>query len=169
MPNLPMMFTLLRVILLLPIAIFLYIGLDAAALAVFIVAAISDALDGYTARKLSLVSSLGAVADQVSDKAFVIGMLVLLAWAGRLDGAWVLIALGLIAREFSVIALREWSAGEGKAIPVAPMGKIKTAVQMVALGLIVAFPNFLIAGHLTLLVALCLSIASAAVYVKVRA
>lgn len=166
MPNIPMIATIARPALLLPIAALLYFNLNWAAMFVFIIASLSDALDGYLARRMNLVSDLGAVADQVADKAFIIGMLVLLAWSGRLDGAWVAVALLLIAREFAVIALREWSAGCGKAIPVAKMGKLKTATQMISIGLLLAFPSALIFGQIFLLIALILSVASARVYFK---
>ena len=94
------------------------------ATAIFILAAISDWLDGFLARKLNQTSSFGAFIDPVADKLIVIAALLLLIELDRVNS---LIALIIIGREFAVSALREWMATIGKpgGIAVAYIGKLK--------------------------------------------
>jgi CDP-diacylglycerol--glycerol-3-phosphate 3-phosphatidyltransferase len=104
---------------------------------IFIVAAVTDWLDGYLARKLNQTSAFGAFLDPVADKLIVVGALVVLLFLQppRVD-AWV--ALIIIGREVAISALREWMAvlGQGKSVAVAFIGKLKTVAQMVAIPLL---------------------------------
>jgi CDP-diacylglycerol--glycerol-3-phosphate 3-phosphatidyltransferase len=98
----------------------------------FMAAAWTDWLDGYLARKLGQTSSFGAFLDPVADKFLICATLLVLVQLGRVHA---LIALVIIGREIAVSALREWMAKIGASAEVAVhrVGKIKTAVQMVAL------------------------------------
>lgn len=101
---------------------------------VFILAALTDWLDGYLARRLGQSSQLGAFLDPVADKLMVAAALVLLVMAD--PHPWIAIpALIILGREIAVSALREWMAGLGarKTVSVALHGKIKTATQMLAI------------------------------------
>ena len=98
----------------------------------FIVFAATDWLDGYLARKLNQTSSFGAFLDPVADKFLVCASLLVLVHLQRVD---VFVALIIIGREIAISALREWMAqiGASKSVAVHMLGKVKTAVQMVAL------------------------------------
>ena len=103
---------------------------------IFAIAAITDTLDGYFARKLGQTSRLGAFLDPVADKLIVAVALVLLVTKDtRL--IVVLPAIIIIGREIAISALREWMAEIGKRtkVAVSPLGKIKTIVQMVGLSM----------------------------------
>jgi CDP-diacylglycerol--glycerol-3-phosphate 3-phosphatidyltransferase len=106
-----------------------------AATAVFVLAAVTDWLDGYMARKLNQMSAFGAFLDPVADKLIVVGALVVLLYLGRVDA---LVALIVIGREIAISALREWMAkmGQAKSVAVAFIGKLKTVSQMVAIPLL---------------------------------
>jgi len=105
------------------------------ATAIFILAGITDWLDGYLARKLNQMSAFGAFLDPVADKLIVVGALVVLLYLGRVD---MLVALIIIGREIAVSALREWMAnlGQAKSVAVAFIGKLKTVSQMIAIPLL---------------------------------
>ena len=105
------------------------------ACAIFVVAAVTDWLDGYLARRLNQMSAFGAFLDPVADKLIVVGALVVLLQLGRVDP---LVALIIIGREIAISALREWMAvlGRGKSVAVAFIGKLKTVSQMVAIPLL---------------------------------
>lgn len=105
---------------------------------VFAVAALTDLLDGYLARRLDLVSPLGAFLDPVADKLMVAVVLVLLVQ--RDPSVWIALpAAIIIGREITISALREWMAelGARSKVAVSVFGKIKTTAQMIALILLV--------------------------------
>ena len=110
---------------------------DIAATAIFILAGITDWLDGYLARRLNQMSAFGAFLDPVADKLIVVGALVVLLHLEppRVDA---LVALIIIGREVAISALREWMAkvGQAKSVAVAFIGKLKTVTQMVAIPLL---------------------------------
>ncbi|NII53327.1 CDP-diacylglycerol--glycerol-3-phosphate 3-phosphatidyltransferase [Luteibacter sp. SG786] len=139
--NLPTWLTLFRV-LLLPVMVIVYYlpfrGANLAAAVVFVLAAVTDWLDGYLARRLNLTSAFGAFLDPVADKLMIAVTLFLLVQSHR--GGWpgILMAVTasiIVGREISVSALREWMAqiGARSKVKVAFLGKLKTAMQMVAL------------------------------------
>ncbi len=99
---------------------------------IFVVAAVTDWLDGWLARKLNQMSAFGAFLDPVADKLMVAAALIILVQLGRVDA---IIALIIIGREITISALREWMAqiGESRSIAVSFLGKIKTASQMIAI------------------------------------
>ena len=110
-----------------------------AAAAVFGLAAITDWLDGYLARRLNQTSPLGAFLDPVADKLIVAVALILLLQRDPTIGIALPVAV-IIGREITVSALREWMAeiGARKAVAVSGLGKIKTTAQMIALLLMIA-------------------------------
>lgn len=135
--NIPNLLTLFR-ILLIPVFVFCFYSTheNARFLAAFVfwLAAITDALDGYLARKLQQSTPFGAFLDPVADKAMVAAALVLIAV--DMQTLWVTIpAFVMISREIIISGLREWMAGIGKSaqVKVSNMGKYKTAAQMLAL------------------------------------
>src|SRR5580698_9783014 len=108
---------------------------------VFTVAAVTDMLDGYLARKLGVVSVLGKFLDPLADKLIVMASLVWMVPMGRIP-AWVVIVL--LAREISVTGLRSVAASEGVVIAAGSEGKTKTALQMIGIvALLVGFPYHL--------------------------
>jgi CDP-diacylglycerol--glycerol-3-phosphate 3-phosphatidyltransferase/cardiolipin synthase len=105
---------------------------DCAAAIAFIVAAVTDWLDGWLARRWDQTSAFGAFLDPVADKLMVVAALLILLNMGRVD---LLIALVIIGRELTISALREWMAkiGASSSVAVHRLGKFKTAAQMVAI------------------------------------
>ncbi len=98
----------------------------------FTLAAITDAFDGWYARKYGQITPLGAFLDPVADKLMVCAALIVLLSLDRVDG---FVALVIIGREITVSALREWMAQMGASANVAVnwLGKLKTIMQMVAI------------------------------------
>ncbi|MCY0855882.1 MULTISPECIES: CDP-diacylglycerol--glycerol-3-phosphate 3-phosphatidyltransferase [unclassified Cupriavidus] len=101
----------------------------------FIVAAVTDWLDGFLARRWNQTSSFGAFLDPVADKLMVAAALLSLLALGRVAD---LIALVIIGREITISALREWMAqiGASKSVAVNFLGKLKTTFQMIAIPLL---------------------------------
>ena len=138
--NLPNLVTWLRILLIplivgvyyLPEEWLSYSGQNVAATAIFIVAALTDWLDGYLARVLNQMSAFGAFLDPVADKLVVVAALIVLLNLGRVD---MVVGLIIIGREIAISALREWMArvGQAKSVAVAFVGKVKTVGQMVAI------------------------------------
>lgn len=100
-----------------------------AAVGVFLLAAITDALDGHIARKNGLVTNFGKFIDPIADKLLVMSALIVLVERGRMPG-WVCIVM--LAREFAISGFRLVAAGTGKVIAAGILGKIKTVTQMIA-------------------------------------
>ena len=101
---------------------------------VFIVAAVTDSLDGYIARKHRLVTTLGKFIDPLADKVLVIAAMIALVDLHRIP-AW--IVLVIITREFVVTGLRLVAAAEGVVIAASRGGKLKTVFQIVALSMLI--------------------------------
>ena len=138
--NIPNLITWLR-ILLIPVFVAVFYLSDhtlspylknLCAAAVFLLASITDWLDGYLARKLDQYSAFGAFLDPVADKLMVAAALIVLVRLGRADA---IIAFIIIGREITISALREWMAklGESRSVAVSMLGKIKTTFQMIAI------------------------------------
>ncbi len=102
---------------------------------IFIVAAVTDWLDGFLARRWNETSSFGAFLDPVADKLMVAGALLLLVEFRDLNAV---LAFVIIGREITISALREWMAqiGASKSVAVSSLGKIKTVAQMVSIPLL---------------------------------
>jgi CDP-diacylglycerol--glycerol-3-phosphate 3-phosphatidyltransferase len=97
---------------------------------IFIIAASTDGIDGYLARKQRIVTNLGKLLDPLADKLLVSAVLISLVEMGKLD-AW--IAVVIISREFAVTGLRQIALLEGKVLAASKWGKWKTAVQITAI------------------------------------
>lgn len=108
-----------------------------ASLAIFIIASITDFVDGYIARKYHQVSDFGKFLDPLADKLLVIAVMVMFCqW--DVFPAWALMIV--LAREFAVTGLRLIAVGKGVVIAAAWSGKVKTASTMVGLCVLMAFP-----------------------------
>jgi len=142
MNNIPNILTLSRIAL---IPVFIacyywpYIHAPLASAAIFALAAFTDWLDGYIARRLNLVSPFGAFLDPVADKLMVVIVLVVLLQANPELVLALPIAV-IIGREITVSALREWMAelGTRKVVKVSVLGKWKTALQMLSIIMLLA-------------------------------
>lgn len=99
----------------------------------FVLASITDFFDGYLARRLKVVSSLGVFLDLTADKVFVSAILVAFVQIGIVP-AWVVFVI--ITREFLVTGLRSMAAAKGHVIPAGIWGKQKTFITLVAMGLL---------------------------------
>lgn len=117
----------------------------AIALALFILAAASDALDGALARKLNAASDLGAALDHAADKALTTCTLAALIAAGlALD--LVVAAIVILARDVTIAGLREGLALSGRALPVSNAGKLKTVLVLIGAGAILATQTMIYAN-----------------------
>ena len=139
----------------------------------FIVAAVTDALDGFIARRYGMGTTLGAFLDPVADKLMVSAALIVLLAFGRVD---MLVALVIIGREITVSALREWMArvGESGKVKVNWFGKIKAIAQMVSIPMLLYLDpsgawNVYLTGHILIYLAAILTIYSMFVYLKAAA
>ena len=135
------------------------------ALALFIIACVTDWFDGYVARRLDQVSPLGRFLDPIADKLVVAAVLLILVSIGHIDGWSILAALVILCREILVSGLREFLAELRVGVPVSMLAKWKTTVQMVALGfLIVAKPesevpiNAMLIGEILLWIAAVMTV-----------
>ncbi len=141
--NIPILLTWLRIVLIpLLVALFYFPPTwmepptrDLVATVVFVIAAWTDWLDGYLARRWNETSAFGAFLDPVADKLMVAAALIILVY---LDRVGALIAVIIIGREITISALREWMAqiGAHKSVAVSMIGKVKTAAQMSAIPLL---------------------------------
>jgi CDP-diacylglycerol--glycerol-3-phosphate 3-phosphatidyltransferase len=178
--NLPNLLTMGRIVM---IPLFLWL-LDSEtpracfwAAVVFALAAVTDILDGYLARKLGIVSVLGKFLDPLADKLIVMASLVWMVPMGRI-APWAVVIL--IGREISVTGLRSIAASEGVVISAGQEGKTKTALQMIGIiALVLGYPYHLSylgfdlgvvdlvhVGRVLIYLSLIFSIASAAQYLR---
>jgi CDP-diacylglycerol--glycerol-3-phosphate 3-phosphatidyltransferase len=128
--NLPNVLTLFRILLVPVLVAALLAGTkngDAFAAAVFLVASITDGLDGWIARRRRAITTFGKLMDPLADKLLVTAALVALVSQNRL-AAWV--AMVIIAREFAVTGLRGLAAEQGHVVPASWWGKVKTCFQI---------------------------------------
>lgn len=173
--TIPTLLTLLRILMIPVLALAFYWPAEWAnvlAVTVFVLAALTDWLDGWIARRFGMASAFGAFLDPVADKLMVTVALVLILQRHP----EVLLALSIaviIGREITISALREWMAGlgEGARVKVAWTGKLKTILQMVAIGfLLYGEPLGLLPvleiGRWLLLIAAALTIISMVSYLR---
>jgi len=106
--------------------------------AIYTLACLTDFFDGYIARAWSQQSALGRFLDPVADKLLVAALLLMLVATGRIPGVAVLPAVVILCREILVSGLREFLAEVRVSVPVSALAKWKTAIQMVALGFLMA-------------------------------
>ena len=175
MHNLPNLLTLLRIVLIPVFVVCFFLPTSWArevATAVFVLAAVTDWLDGYLARRLQVVSAFGAFLDPVADKLMVATALILLVQA---DPSIMMAAAAavIIGREIAISALREWMAeiGNRTRVAVSEIGKFKTAAQMTAISLLIyrddlfGFPVYTV-GLVLLYVAVALTLWSMTLYLR---
>jgi CDP-diacylglycerol--glycerol-3-phosphate 3-phosphatidyltransferase len=173
--GIPNLLTFLRIILI-PVFILLFYlpfrGSHVLAAMIFTFAAMTDWLDGYLARSLGQVSKLGTFLDPVADKLIVVTALVLLVGDHALPYL-AIPAVVIVGREIMVSALREWMAEIGKRvrIKVSTLGKIKTAIQMLALITLLLYKpggwiGFAMLGYPLLYLAALLTLWSMCIYLK---
>lgn len=149
-------------------------AINFAAMLIFLLAAVTDWLDGYLARRWNQTSAFGAFLDPVADKLMVAAALIVLVEFERVGAMSALIIIG---REIAISALREWMAGLGKrsSVGVAMIGKVKTVAQMVAILFLLYWENVQIAGveipikfigQILILLAVFLTLLSMGYYLK---
>ncbi len=173
--NLPNIITLTRIFLV-PVFVVVYLlpgtwGYLPAAI-LFGLAAFTDWLDGYLARRLSQTTPFGAFLDPVADKLIVVSALVVLMAHHNND--WLTLpGLIIVGREIVISALREWMAEMNRsgAIAVSILGKVKTTLQMIAIAILLAqAPNtdapMVIGGYVLLYVAAFMTLWSMSLYLK---
>lgn len=166
--NIPNILTIIRVALIPVFISFYFIGMPywyAWAALVFVVASFTDWLDGYLARKWNQVSTFGKFMDPIADKLLVLAaLLLLLVWGklgegyGLFNGIGLLTVLILLAREFIISGFRLVAASKGVVIAADKSGKLKTAVQMIAIILLLF--NGILFGEAGVILGLALIYAS---------
>jgi len=122
--------TMLRVLLIPAFLVLLYLDLRYAALVVFIVASITDFVDGYVARHYNQITDFGKFMDPLADKLLTAAAMVWFVEVGMMP-AWALLLV--ITREFSVTGLRLVAVDQGRVIAAGWSGKVKTASTMLAI------------------------------------
>jgi CDP-diacylglycerol--glycerol-3-phosphate 3-phosphatidyltransferase len=136
--NVPNVLTVLR-ILLVPVLVAALLGEtrdgDALAAAVFVVASLTDLLDGYLARSRNAITTFGKLMDPLADKLLIVAALVSLVSLHRL-AAWV--AMVIIARELAVTLVRTAAAQQGVVVAAGMFGKVKTCLQIAAVLALIA-------------------------------
>ena len=144
---------------------------NAVACALFTIAALTDAFDGWVARRYGMITRLGAFLDPVADKLMVCAALIVLLALDRVDA---FVALIIVGREIAISALREWMAKVGASASVAVnwLGKLKTVMQMVAIPLLLYHDRLFgvidvrLLGTVMIYVAAALTVYSMVYYLK---
>ncbi len=161
--NLPNKLTILRVLMIPFFILFLLVPITGAAdkwiaLAIFIVASLTDLLDGYIARKYHIVTNFGKFADPLADKLLVCSALICLVELSRVP-SWIVIII--IAREFIISGFRLIASDNGIVIAASYWGKFKTTFQMIMICLMIADLQLLkILTDLVMWIALALTVIS---------
>ncbi len=165
--NLPNILTFLR-ILLVPIIVVVLLtkfeGKEFVGLALFLLAALTDFLDGFIARRLGLVTRLGKLLDPAADKILTSAAFISLVELGRAP-AWIVVTI--VAREFAISTLRSVAATQGLVISASWSGKLKTVSQVLAISLLIFFEqlgSWQELANIALLVALGFSVYSGIEY-----
>jgi len=129
--------TMVRMIIIPFFLILLYMGKRYGALALFIIACASDAVDGYVARHYNQVTNFGKFMDPLADKILVLAAMCFYIECGQM-AAWVVVIV--ILREFAVSGLRLIAVEQGRVIAAAKSGKAKTGITMVCLCFMMVMP-----------------------------
>ncbi|MEQ9813133.1 MAG: CDP-diacylglycerol--glycerol-3-phosphate 3-phosphatidyltransferase [Azospirillaceae bacterium] len=144
MQNLPNLLTLSRIAAIPVIVALFFVPTHWARLvatALFLLAAVTDFLDGYLARRMGIASPLGKLLDPIADKMLVNALLLMLAATGDIFGWHVIAAIAIVGREILVAGIREFLASGGlPGLPVSYLAKWKTTVQLAALAILIAHP-----------------------------
>jgi len=171
--NLPNKLTIFRMILIVPFIILLLGGnagwfpntfvTDMIALAIFIIASLTDLIDGKIARKYNLVTNFGKFMDPIADKLLVCAALIILIELGRIP-SWVVVII--IGREFIISGFRLIASDNGVVIAASYWGKFKTTFQMVMVCLMIAnIPQIQLLTDIVMWVSLALTVISLLDYI----
>ena len=139
--NLPNKMTIVRMIMIIPFVVFMLVPIGGAgvakwiALALFVIASLTDLLDGKIARKYNLVTTFGKFMDPLADKLLVCSALICLVEMGKIP-SWIVIII--ISREFIISGFRLVASDNGVVIAASYWGKFKTTFQMVMIILMIA-------------------------------
>ncbi len=171
--NLPNKLTILRILLVPVFMVFLFLRKgypgysEAFALITFIIAAITDGLDGYLARKHKIVTKLGKILDPLADKLLITAALISFVALKEIS-AWA--AIIIVGRELAITGLRVIAASEGIVIAANKWGKWKTTLQITAIIAVIIDPEIInLPWHLPIIliwVAVAITIYSAIVYFR---
>ena len=131
--NLPNKLTMGRIFAIPVFIVVFMMGFRVAACIIFILASITDMLDGYIARKYDLVSNFGKLMDPLADKLLTMSAFIVLISSGDI-AAWIVIVI--LGREFIITGMRQVAAAQGIVIAAGVTGQIKTITQMIALPLL---------------------------------
>ncbi len=138
--NLANKLTFLRIIMIPVMAVLYFFSLEYAAAAVFVLAVLTDMLDGRIARSRNMVTDFGKFLDPIADKLLNVTALIMLLWASRRDDPWAVVltvcTVIIVAREFTVTGFRIIAATNRVVIAADKWGKIKTVTQDVAIVLL---------------------------------
>ena len=153
MKNLPNVLTISRIVFLAPLLIMIYSPndqLNLISVILFILIALTDFFDGFFARRQNITSEFGKMLDPIADKLLVTGVLIVLMIKGTIVNLSILPALLIIFREVFISGLREFAANRNLHAPinVSQVGKLKTAIQMLSLLMIL---SSLVFKHLIIL------------------
>lgn len=159
-PNILSFFRILLVPLLVVVLLTKFEGKELVGLAVFLLASLTDFLDGFIARRRQQVSKLGKLLDPAADKILVSAALISLI---ELDVAPAWMVMVILAREFLISAFRSLAAGEGIVLGASMMGKVKTALQVIAISLLIIYERL---GEFENLAPICLWLAMIATLIS---
>jgi CDP-diacylglycerol--glycerol-3-phosphate 3-phosphatidyltransferase len=134
---------------------------DLLAAAVFAIASLTDALDGWIARRNRSESTFGKLMDPLADKLLVVAALVSLVSLGRLSAV---VAMVIIAREFAVTGLRQLAMEGGHVIPASAWGKVKTVVQIAMVLVLIAVHRRTVAVDVLVYVTVAVTVVSGVDY-----
>lgn len=161
--NLPNKLTIFRVILIIPFVVLLLMGYDWISLGIFVLASLTDLIDGKIARKYGLVTNFGKFMDPLADKILVCSALICLIQLERIP-AWVVIVI--IAREFIISGFRLIASDNDVVIAANMWGKYKTTFQMIMVILMLAnIPALQLLTDIVMWIATALTIISLVDYV----
>lgn len=168
--NLPNKLSILRVFLIIPYVIFMYgenfFGKSSIyiALIIFVIASLTDTLDGYIARKYNLITNFGKLIDPLADKLLVCAALICLMEKNLIPG---IILIIIISREFIISGFRLIAAEEGVVIAAGLSGKLKTISQMIMLIFLMLYKIkiFYILGNIFMYISVVLTVFSLVEYI----
>lgn len=180
--NLPNLLTMLRIALIPGVLFLLWEGTPKSnfwATILYIGTALTDLIDGYLARKWGQISVLGKFLDPLADKLLVMATLIWLAYLGRLPFLGVVAVIIMLGRELAITALRTIAMSEGVVMAAMRTGKDKTALQMVAILMLIVHQTYTVyfgfyetefsfagVGLVLLYISLGLALFSAGEYIK---
>lgn len=174
--NVPNILTLMRIALIPFIAGLIFIPFAWAAwaaLVLYILACVTDWLDGFLARRMDVTSAFGRFLDPIADKLLIAILLLVFAGLDRINGIWLIPACIIMFREVMIAGLREFLGPQNITIHVSNLAKWKTTSQMIALGFLLVgdygdavLPQTLLIGNILLAVSAALTFVTGADYMR---